>query len=177
MQKLLGTSSIKNYKSCGIFHLESNKIEFAFFWFLYNFLCNLQEIAKCTLLFENHFARRSLKSFRFSRIRPWFTKISLERMGSPQLGLSPWPAAVMAKIRRGGGQGRWGEVRTMFRFSPATDLWLGWWRKGGRQGYSAAPSGGRRWSYCSGERSGAGCALGCWAARVWRQRRDGELGG
>jgi hypothetical protein len=55
-------------------------------------------------------------------------------MGSPQLGPSPWPVAVMAKIRRGGGRGRWGEVGKMFRNSPATDLWLGWWRKGGWQG-------------------------------------------
>jgi hypothetical protein len=33
MQKLTGISSGKNNKSCGIFHLESNKISFAFFDF------------------------------------------------------------------------------------------------------------------------------------------------
>jgi hypothetical protein len=38
MQKLSGTSWGKNNKSCRIFHLESNKIGFAFFWFFYDFL-------------------------------------------------------------------------------------------------------------------------------------------
>jgi hypothetical protein len=55
-----------------------------------------------------------------------------ERMGSPQLGPSPWPVAVMAKIRRGGSGGRWGEVGKMFRNSPATDLWAWLVEKGGR---------------------------------------------
>jgi hypothetical protein len=45
MQKLSGTGSGKNNKSCGIFHHEPNKIEFAFFWFstiLYGFYKNQQ---------------------------------------------------------------------------------------------------------------------------------------
>jgi hypothetical protein len=46
MQTLPGTSSGKNNKTCRIFHHESNKIEFAFFWFLYDFLRNLQESTK-----------------------------------------------------------------------------------------------------------------------------------
>jgi hypothetical protein len=46
VQKLFGTSSGKNNKSCRIFHKESNKIGFAFFSFFYNFLRNLQESAK-----------------------------------------------------------------------------------------------------------------------------------
>jgi hypothetical protein len=33
------------YKSCGVFHKESNKIRFAFFLFSYDFLCILQESA------------------------------------------------------------------------------------------------------------------------------------
>jgi hypothetical protein len=38
----------------------------------------------------------------------------------------------MAKIRRGGSGGRWGEVGKMFRNSPATDLWAWLVEKGGR---------------------------------------------
>jgi hypothetical protein len=36
------------------------------------------------------------------------------------------------------------------------DLGLSWWRRGGRQGHSAAPGGGRRWSGCSGAVGGSG---------------------
>jgi hypothetical protein len=46
MQKLSGTSSGKNNKSCNIFHQESKKIGFAFFLFSYDFLRNLQEAGK-----------------------------------------------------------------------------------------------------------------------------------
>jgi hypothetical protein len=56
MQKLSGTISGKNKKSCGIFHHESNKISFAFFWFFYNFLRNLQESAKTLYYFRFVFA-------------------------------------------------------------------------------------------------------------------------
>jgi hypothetical protein len=61
MQKLLGNSSGKNNRSCGIFHHEPKKFCFAFLWFFYDFLRNLQESAKCTLLFENHFAVSPLR--------------------------------------------------------------------------------------------------------------------
>jgi hypothetical protein len=46
MQKLSGTSSGKNNRSCGIFYHESIKIGFAFFLFFYDFLHNLQESAQ-----------------------------------------------------------------------------------------------------------------------------------
>jgi hypothetical protein len=42
MPKISENSSDKNNKSCGIFHNESNKIEFAFFWIFYDFLRILQ---------------------------------------------------------------------------------------------------------------------------------------
>jgi hypothetical protein len=65
MQKLTGISSGKKNKSCRIFHHESNKIGFAFFWFLYDFLRNLQETAKSQVLFKNHFAVRPFKFSEF----------------------------------------------------------------------------------------------------------------
>jgi hypothetical protein len=50
MQKLTGISSGKNNKSCRIFHNESKKIGFEFFWIFFDFLRNLQETAKALLL-------------------------------------------------------------------------------------------------------------------------------
>jgi hypothetical protein len=38
MQKLSWKNIDKLYKSCSVFNMESNKVEFAFFWILYNFL-------------------------------------------------------------------------------------------------------------------------------------------
>jgi hypothetical protein len=55
MQKLTGTSSGKNNKSCGIFHHESNKIGFSFFWFFCDFLRNLQESANLQILLKLYF--------------------------------------------------------------------------------------------------------------------------
>jgi hypothetical protein len=46
MQKLSGTSSGKNNKSCKIFHNESKKISYAIFWTFYEFLHILQAPAK-----------------------------------------------------------------------------------------------------------------------------------
>jgi hypothetical protein len=64
MQKLSGTSSVKNNKSCEIFHHESNKIGFAFFLFFYEFLRHLQESAKWFYYLSYQFARRpSERSF------------------------------------------------------------------------------------------------------------------
>jgi hypothetical protein len=40
------------YKSCSAFHMESNKIGFAIFWFVYNFLCIWQVSAKLLVLFK-----------------------------------------------------------------------------------------------------------------------------
>jgi hypothetical protein len=62
MQKLTGTSSGKNNKSCGIFHNESKKIGLLFVWFFYDFLRILKYPAKALILFKNHIARRSLET-------------------------------------------------------------------------------------------------------------------
>jgi hypothetical protein len=48
MQKLTGISSGKNNKSCRIFHHESNKIDFAFFWFLPQFSTNFTSFSQST---------------------------------------------------------------------------------------------------------------------------------
>jgi hypothetical protein len=45
MPKISVNNSDKNNKSCGILHSEFNKIEFAFFWFSYDFLQILQDSA------------------------------------------------------------------------------------------------------------------------------------
>jgi hypothetical protein len=67
MQKLTEISWGKNNKSCRIFHHESNKIGFTFFWFFYDFLRNLQETAKPLLLFELPFRSEALgKNFCFA---------------------------------------------------------------------------------------------------------------
>jgi hypothetical protein len=66
MQKLSGTSSGENNKSCGIFHHKSKNIEFAFFWFFYDFLHNLQESAKALYYFSYQFAGRPSKKFFFA---------------------------------------------------------------------------------------------------------------
>jgi hypothetical protein len=91
MQKLTGTSSGKNNNSCGIFHHKPNKIGFAIFWFLYDFLLNLHGSAKCTLLFENHFAVRPLT----------FLDSYADTLG---LQLAPWketsPRNVVLRIDR-----------------------------------------------------------------------------
>jgi hypothetical protein len=61
MQKLTGIISGKNNKSCEIFHHESNKIRFEFFWFFYDFLLNLQESAKTLYYFSYTFAAGALE--------------------------------------------------------------------------------------------------------------------
>jgi hypothetical protein len=58
MQKLTGISSVQNNKSCGVFHLESNKIGFAFLLFFYDFIRILQETGKLLHYWSYPFARR-----------------------------------------------------------------------------------------------------------------------
>jgi hypothetical protein len=53
MQKLSETSSGKNNKSCSIFHNESNKIKFAFFWIFYDLLCNLQDSENSNTIWDS----------------------------------------------------------------------------------------------------------------------------
>jgi hypothetical protein len=69
MQKLSGTSSGKNNKSCSIFHNESKKIEFAFFCFFYYILRILQESAKWLYYLRFTFAPgpwKVLDSYRYT---------------------------------------------------------------------------------------------------------------
>jgi hypothetical protein len=71
MQKLIGIISGKNNKSCKILHHESNKIGFAFLWFFYDFLRNLQESATSQILFELPFAERPSERFAALQCGPW----------------------------------------------------------------------------------------------------------
>jgi hypothetical protein len=71
MQKLTGTSSCKNNKSCGIFYNESNKIGLAFFSFFYDVLYNLQETAKWFYYWSCHFAGRPSKRSFLLQCGPW----------------------------------------------------------------------------------------------------------
>jgi hypothetical protein len=60
MQKLTGISSGQNNKSCRIIHLESNQIGYAFFWFFFDYLRNLQESANPKYYLSCDFADRPL---------------------------------------------------------------------------------------------------------------------
>jgi hypothetical protein len=71
MQKLTGTSSGKNNKSCGIFHNETNKLGFAFFCFFYNFLCNLQKSGKTLHYLSYQIARRPSERNSALQCGPW----------------------------------------------------------------------------------------------------------
>jgi hypothetical protein len=65
MDKLPGTSSGKNDKSCRIFHKKSNKIEFTFFWIFANFLRILQDSANHMHYLSYNFAVRPLNFLQF----------------------------------------------------------------------------------------------------------------
>jgi hypothetical protein len=93
MQQLTGTSSGKNNKSCRIFHHKSNKIGFAFFRFVYNFLHNLQETAKALYYWSYHFAGKPSEGFLSLQCGPW----AAGRRGSGEI-----PAGV-AGVRPGKG--------------------------------------------------------------------------
>jgi hypothetical protein len=142
MQKLSGTSSGKNNKSCGIFHHESNKTKFAFFWFVYNFLRNLQESAKCTLLFELQLAVRPLRfldSYAYALV----------------LRLTPWketsPRNVSPRAVAGAGGANSGElVAGLAREARGKGLWATRVRFAGSVGVKESPAVGRtgaRWRW------------------------------
>jgi hypothetical protein len=96
MQKLSGISSGKNNKSCRIIHHESNKICFAFFWFFYDFLRNLQETAKSLYYLSYPFAVRPSKRSWSLQCGPWAA--GQRRSGQILANHRPGPA--------GHGQGR-----------------------------------------------------------------------
>jgi hypothetical protein len=140
MQKLSGTSTGKNNKICVIFHHESNEIEFAFFWFFYDFLRNLQDFAKWLYYLRFTLARRSLESFRFLQICPYFVAEPLEIIGAyVALGGRPMrlrpnsgqPAAGVSRGRARGGAGvpyaRFGKLDRAERWP--TTMNGGTWRR------------------------------------------------
>jgi hypothetical protein len=81
VQKLTGISLGKNNKSCGISLPESNKISFAFFRFLYDFLCNLQETGKSLYYWSYHFVERPSERFVALQCGPWGRLASLAGQG------------------------------------------------------------------------------------------------
>jgi hypothetical protein len=67
------------YKSDIIFHKESKKIGFAFFWCFFDFLRILQESAKSLILFKNHISHKPLEVFYSLQKSPCFADWPLER--------------------------------------------------------------------------------------------------
>jgi hypothetical protein len=68
MQKVSGKTMVMLYKSCRVFHKESNKIEIAFFCFFKKFLRIFQESARHQVLLKIPFATGSLELFYSSQI-------------------------------------------------------------------------------------------------------------
>jgi hypothetical protein len=106
MQKLSGISSGQNNKSCRIIHHKSSKIVLAFFWFICDFLRNLQESAKSISLFKIRFAPGSLEVLDSLHMCPCFAERPSGRFFTSQSG--PWAPAGSgpAKFRRTAGRGR-----------------------------------------------------------------------
>jgi hypothetical protein len=61
----------------------------------------------------------------------------------------------------------------MIRNSPATDLWAWLGEKGRPAGWTAAPGGGRRWSFCSGEVDGTPATRDGWRAIAGAREVEG----
>jgi hypothetical protein len=106
LQQLSGISLGKNNNSCSVFRQESNKIRFAVFRFLYNFLQNLQDSAKVKQYLRCCFARKSLEV-----LIPYRYALSL-RIG-PQKELKSCNVVLRGvgrrgspEFRRSGGRGR-----------------------------------------------------------------------
>jgi hypothetical protein len=97
MRKLSGKSIDKLYQSYSVCYHESNKIEFAFFWFFYDFLCILQDSAEHKYYLRNYFACRPLESFDSLQICPYFSQRLLGKNFASQLSPWPWPAADRPK--------------------------------------------------------------------------------
>jgi hypothetical protein len=77
-------------KSCSIIHNHSNKIEFAFCWFFYDFLEILQVSAIRLILLKMCFAPGPLGRFKTLQPGPRLALKSLYRNGTKQLGPRPW---------------------------------------------------------------------------------------
>jgi hypothetical protein len=122
------------------------------------------------------FATRTLTSFVDSQIGPWFTKISLERMGSPQLGPRAPAGGGSAEFRRGGGRNQWGEGGRGLVAHLGRDLHAQRGRKA-PSGGAPAPAGSGRGLPGSGV---VGLSWGAWVTRRATTRVEeggGGLGG
>jgi hypothetical protein len=163
MQNLSRTSSGKNNKSCSIFHNESKKIEFLFFWSLYDLLRILQDSAKSGTLFKRQHTSRSLVLLIPHKYTPGSQFRPCRDLGACNVVPGRWPARLRPKSGRPaarGGRARVGEAGTSASYSK--------WDRGGEclswlSGGSApnlvvaASGGGHERSTGAGARLGAGC--------------------
>jgi hypothetical protein len=176
MPKMSGNSSGKNNKSCMIFHIESKKIGFAFFWFFYDFIRIFKVSAKAIYYLRLGFTGRSLELSILLRIGPWFTKNTLERTKETQCSPLAMEAAVPAEIGRLRWRIRPGKEWGRKRGSPGLDLWPETRRKGARWRLAAvagagasAPVEGRRRRWCPTTRGGGvgSCGVARTLGRWW----------
>jgi hypothetical protein len=158
MQNLIGISSGQNNKSCRIIHHESNKIGFAFFWFFYDFLRNLQESGNSLYYFSCTFAGRPSERSWFLQCSPWGGRPA--RGG--QIPASRWPGPA--------GSGRGLTCRLLWLHSGVR---LGLRR---RRACSAQPHGGGRWTSCPGEPATGASWPVTWAPSVGSREGGGALG-
>jgi hypothetical protein len=141
------------------------------------FSTEFTRISKTHKLFEIHFCDQAPDSFDSSRRYPRFTQNTPRRRRKTQLGPRGPPVAVLIGIRRGQRCSWTGKGRRGILGSPELDLcaWLG--KKGCRRGWTAAPSGGRRGSGCSSEKTGASGTQGARGARVVQGRGAKDVAG
>jgi hypothetical protein len=121
MQKLTGISSGQNNKICRIIHHEPNKIGFAFFRFVYDFIPQFTRIRKSLLLFQLRFCSRDPGKKIFFAMWSW----------------RGWPARVGQIPARFAGV-RPGKGRGMARGSTRVDLSRSW----GGEGSGGSTNGG-----------------------------------
>jgi hypothetical protein len=103
MPKISGNSLYKFNKSCNALHQESNKIEFAIFWFFDDFLEILQESAKSFYYWRCTFTPGTLQRTKALQPCPWFTEKPSERGGGLQCGPWPWGRRGSANSGEAGG--------------------------------------------------------------------------
>jgi hypothetical protein len=121
MPKISGNNLEKFNKSCSTLHQKSSKIEFAFFWFLYNFLEILQESAKWLYYWRYTFQLSPLESFKTSHICP---SVALRPSGNPNPHTYALPPRVGSPAAMAGRPWPTSGARPP-RGSPRVD-WRGW---------------------------------------------------
>jgi hypothetical protein len=143
MQKLSGKSIDKFYKSCLLFHQESNKIEFAFFLIFSWFSTDLQVSAK-----HKHYLRTAIHRgpWTFSAFidMPLLHRHNPGKMATYAMWSSGSWVARPAQFRRAPAARSAGSRRWVARGSPMLDSFARTRRKEDRQRPTGAhPSGGR----------------------------------